>query len=447
MPDQSPILTTLAMPSARQTSRSRRCFSAIAIVSLSACGGGEGTGLTLATSLSEGSFSSGGMLRTFAAGGNGKGRALGLADQPTATAPATDTATVPATAPATDTATVPAIAPATDTVTVPTASSGGITVDTTQAPTPQPGVSSVMLSAPGAIPPLPGAGDWESGGAFRLLCNWSKMSNDDPIVYPGQPGAAHHHTFFGNTAVDAYTTSDNIRSKGNATCRGGTVNLSGYWVPSMIDTATSKPIAPKSLLIYYKTGAWPYFNDGSIMQAIPKGLKMIVGDASRKTGGGSGQFVCLTMATGTGHSAGSAIPTTCKDGDDLRMNIDFPQCWDGKNLDSPDHKSHMSHPIAFWTGDPQRQYRCPETHPVVLPRVSFSVQYTLPAGNDTTKWRLASDMYDQSLPGGYSAHADWMNGWDPAISDLWGMKCMRDRRDCGSANIGDGRTTLEFQGN
>ena len=188
------------MPSARQTSRSRRCFSAIAIVSLSACGGGEGTGLTLATSLSEGSFSSGGMLRTFAAGGNGKGRALGLADQPTATAPATDTATVPATAPATDTATVPAIAPATDTVTVPTASSGGITVDTTQAPTPQPGVSSVMLSAPGAIPPLPGAGDWETGGAFRLLCNWSKMSNDDPIVYPGQPGAAHHHTFFGNTA-------------------------------------------------------------------------------------------------------------------------------------------------------------------------------------------------------------------------------------------------------
>ena len=38
-----------------------------------------------------------------------------------------------------------------------------------------------------------------------------------------------------------------------------------------------------------------------------------------------------------------------------------------------------------------------------------------------------------------------MNGWDPAISDLWGAVCIRDRRNCGSANLGDGRMTLEFQ--
>jgi hypothetical protein len=72
------------------------------------------------------------------------------------------------------------------------------------------------------------------------------MSYDDPIVYPGAPGMAHHHTFFGNTAVDAFTTPENIRSKGNASCRGGTINLSGYWVLSMIDTATHKPLAPRS---------------------------------------------------------------------------------------------------------------------------------------------------------------------------------------------------------
>ncbi len=48
----------------------------------------------------------------------------------------------------------------------------------------------------------------------------------------------------------------------------------------MIDTATGKPIAPKVLLIYYKTGYWPYFNDGSVMQPFPKGLKMIAGDAA-----------------------------------------------------------------------------------------------------------------------------------------------------------------------
>ena len=107
----------------------------------------------------------------------------------------------------------------------------------------------------------------------------------------------------------------------------------------------------------------------------------------------------------------------------------------------------MAYPVAFWTGDPQRQYRCPTTHPVVLPAITFAVEYVLPADGNISKWRLSSDSYDPSTPAGYSMHGDWMNGWDPTISELWGIKCMRERRNCGAANMGDGRTTLEFQGN
>lgn len=305
-----------------------------------------------------------------------------------------------------------------------------------------------MLSSTGEIPPLPAAADWEHEGAFRLLCNWSKMGYDDPIVYPGQPGASHHHTFFGNTAIDAYTTSENIRSKGNATCRGGTINMSGYWVPSMIDTATSKPLAPKSLLIYYKTGLWPYMNDNPVMQPLPKGLKMIAGDAARSMPGG-GQFQCFMPNVGESRpgTVGASIPANCQPGDTVRTRLEFPQCWDGVNLDSPDHKSHMARPENFYNGNPQRQWRCPASHPVVLPLITFMVDYDVPAGANTGKWRLASDNYDSSQPGGYSIHGDWMNGWDPAITQLWGAKCMRERRDCGSANLGDGRVTAEFQGN
>jgi hypothetical protein len=324
----------------------------------------------------------------------------------------------------------------------------GLSVEAVPA-APRAGVPDVRLSAPGAIPPLPEASDWERDGAFRLLCNWSKMSYDDPIVYPGQPGAAHHHTFFGNTAIDASTTVANIRSKGNATCRGGTINLSGYWVPSMIDTATHKAIAPKHLLVYYKTGAWTYFNDGSVIQPLPKGLRIVSGDASRSTPDGAGEFLCMVPSVGENRpgTKGPSIPKSCQPGDEVWSTIRFPQCWDGKNLDSPNHRSHMAFPIAFPSGDPRRQYRCPATHPVVLPQITFEVQYTLPADGDTSRWRLSSDTYDPQLPGGYSSHGDWMNGWDPVISDLWGIECMRKRRNCGSANLGDGRETLEFQGN
>ncbi|KAB5546946.1 hypothetical protein GE09DRAFT_1223973 [Coniochaeta sp. 2T2.1] len=40
----------------------------------------------------------------------------------------------------------------------------------------------------------------------------------------------------------------------------------------------------------------------------------------------------------------------------------FPACWDGKNLDSPDHQSHIYNTIlttGFVNGGP-----CPTTHPV-----------------------------------------------------------------------------------
>lgn len=333
----------------------------------------------------------------------------------------------------------------------PTNHHGGITVNDALAPIPKPGISGVLLTPPGAIPPLPAEGDWAHDGAFRLFCNFSKMSYDDPIVYPGQPGFAHHHTFFGNTAIDAFTTSENIRDKGNATCRGGTINLSGYWTPSMVDTVTHAPIEPHGLLVYYKTGWWTYLNNNPPMNPLPKGLKIIAGNATSTAPGNPGGFTCLTQAKGYGRAGRenlAYIPSDCVPGeDDLRMTIPFPQCWDGKNLDSPDHKSHMAYPIAFWSGDPARQYRCPETHPVVLPQITFIVIYNIPADGSMKNWRLASDSYDPALPGGYSRHGDWLNGWDQEISDLWGKVCLSDRRDCGTANLGDGRVTLEFQGN
>ena len=332
---------------------------------------------------------------------------------------------------------------------------GGIEVDTSSIPAAQPGTDQVLLTQTQNIPPVHGDPDGFEDGAFRTVCNWTHMSFDDPIVYPGQPGAAHHHTFFGNTAIDAFTTAANIRTKGRASCRGGTVNLSGYWVPSMIDTVSHKPQIPQSLLVYYKTGFQTSFGDHAtnLVQPMPTGLRMIAGNPNGTSANPDAQFECYTAgpdgwaASLIEGTSGSTIPT-CPAGTLLRMGISFRQCWDGKNLDSPDHQSHLSN-FVYWpeSPDPRRLSRCPLTHPVVLPRVGFTVAFLVPAGTDTRKWRLASDKYDPTLPGGYSMHADWMNGWEPEIAQLWGVKCMQDRRDCGSFNLGDGRTGNGFQGN
>ena len=62
----------------------------------------------------------------------------------------------------------------------------------------------------------------------------------------------------------------------------------------------------------------------------------------------------------------------CPDG--MRAQVYFPSCWDGVNLDSPDHKSHMSYPIGAFNGGV-----CPSSHPKRL--ISLFYEYIIPTGD------------------------------------------------------------------
>jgi hypothetical protein len=265
-------------------------------------------------------------------------------------------------------------------------------------------------------------------GNFRTRCIPSHLANDDPIVFPGQAGRSHMHTFFGNTGANAFSTPESLRTTGNSTCRGGTINRSAYWVPTIIDTATNKPVIPDESDFYYKSS---YFGvQPSQIQPMPVGLRMIAGDPRNSTANPD-PFARLPF-TWSCHNAGTnrgqTIPT-CDVGDQVDMSINFPQCWDGVNLDSPDHKSHMAYATAG--------VGCPTSHPVALPEVTFKILYTVTQANQTATWRLSSDNY--TGPAGYSAHGDWFNGWKQDISETWAINCVRAARDCHSHLLGDGR--------
>ena len=270
------------------------------------------------------------------------------------------------------------------------------------------------------------------GGDFRTACSFSHMSYDDPIVYPGQKGRSHLHTFFGNTGVDAESTADSIGTTGNSTCRGGIANRSAYWVPTMIDTRDGTPLVPAGIGVYYKHGAVA----GRLVQPIPAGLRMIAGDpgASGPKSEFSSRFKCIGGPNGQNALYQPTIGN-CDAGAELWMEIFFPPCWDGRNLDSPDHKSHMSYHVHDRTAG----YHCPASHPVPLPSITFNVVYVVPEKDAPLRWRLASDAYDTSIPGGYSAHGDWFNGWKGEVSDAWAKHCVQAERDCHSHLLGDGR--------
>ena len=294
----------------------------------------------------------------------------------------------------------------------------GPTINRNAIPTGDPGVSTQEIS-PTSEKPVPDP----DIGAFRTSCLFSHMNFDDAIVFPGKPGAAHLHAYFGNTLSSASSTAESMRTTGNSTCRGGTANRTSYWVPAVIDGA-GNPVKPTVGEFYYKTG-YEGIAPAEI-QVFPQSLRMIAGDGKASAPGQShARWTCLN----NGGKYQSNIPT-CPVGDHVMMVIQFPQCWDGKNLDSTDHKSHMSYPV---NGD------CPSTHPVAIPEITFNIRYKVTAATNSSGWRLSSDMYGSSLPGGYSAHGDYFEGWDRTVAETFVKNCDRASMDCHSHLLGDGR--------
>ena len=271
-------------------------------------------------------------------------------------------------------------------------------------------------------------------GAARFLCHVSHFSFDDPIVYPGNPGAAHLHIFLGNTNIDYSSTASSIASSGKSTCSGGILNRTAYWAPAMIDGLGNVQMPTiVDQTFYYKTG-YRGVKPADI-QNMPPGLRMIAGNASSTSTQTLAEVICINggpTRTGNG-SIKALVEAGCTS---LEFTVEFPQCWDGVNLDSVDHKSHMAYAIPG--------KGCPSSHNVPLPVITINLIYQVPANRTAAiGLHLSSDMYDyDSAGGGFSAHSDWFNGWDSATSDIFVKNCLNLAKDCHGYLLGDG-TLLE----
>jgi len=282
-------------------------------------------------------------------------------------------------------------------------------------------------------------------GNFRTHCEESHVSNDDPLVYPGQTGAAHDHVFFGFAEADAFTTIDKLEDATEpSTCEGRALNQSAYWVPSLFSAGGTR-LEFFEPLFYYKSG---YHLPADTIEAPPEGLVMIAGQAmSGPQDVVSAKYRCASWeAPPPQFDEGDPMDHVpylpdCQPGDLLEFRVVFPQCWDGVNLTSEDQRSHMSYPILAEAPNTGTG-RCPDSHPVAIPEITykFAFEVTASTGPSDT-WYLSSDM-DASQPNGSSLHGDWMNGWDPDIMDLIINNCINPGYDCSVGLLGDG-TRLE----
>ncbi|TBU27990.1 hypothetical protein BD311DRAFT_664324 [Dichomitus squalens] len=233
----------------------------------------------------------------------------------------------------------------------------------------------------------------------------------DPVINPNAIGSHVHSVVGASRFKDVYDPADLVQS--NCTTIPVQPDKSNYWAPQLYhqdqNTGLFTPI-PTSFNIYYLLRPGP---KNESIKAFPPGLRMIAGNTNRRSYNASDfaqqaiSFVCLDDSDDHVNDPDWAerpnfFDHNCPNG--MRAQVFFPSCWDGVNLDSPDHTSHMAYPIQNYnSGD------CPESHPVHLVSLFYEMDVSVGQldfwGNGT--WVLANG--DTT---GYGHHGDFTNGWD-----------------------------------
>jgi Domain of unknown function (DUF1996) len=240
------------------------------------------------------------------------------------------------------------------------------------------------------------------GVNFIENCRFSHQAPDDPIVFPSLPGASHQHTFVGNLTTNAFSSYRSLRSGGTSCMRQD--DTAAYWVPTLYQGAT--PVFPTGATVYYRRGTLDE------VSPFPNNLRMIAGDA-KATAPQSMRVTFWSCGIAGGVDRSATVPT-CPNtrGSFLRLHIRFPECWDGRNLDSSDHKSHMAY--ATRAG-------CPSTHPVEVPQITQIYRYPT----------LGGEGFSLASGGQYSAHADFVNAWKPNVLRKLVDGCLNALVHCG----------------
>lgn len=268
-------------------------------------------------------------------------------------------------------------------------------------------------SEPGieAFPPAHRTVIAESEGrhGFISTCPFVRSAAVDPIVFPGSTTDSHEHDFFGNTSTDEDTSTGSLVRSGTTSCEHAD-DLSAYWVPSAHQGGVKAEVLGTSM--YYFTDKVRHRQQ---MQSMPTGLRMVAGDPSARAPQADQVGWFEEHRNPKNNTRGSRDMITARNSSQVTLRVNFPQCWNGTELDSPDHRSHMA-----YVADGE----CPRTHPHLLPQLTMFVRYRAVGGSP---FELSSGPW-------HTMHADFWNAWHPgAFEDLLSL-CRQ--RHCGRVRSG-----------
>lgn len=314
----------------------------------------------------------------------------------------------------------------------------------------------------------------EAVGAFRFSCSgMPKFIADDPMVYPGKPGASHPHMEVGNMGFNANSTERSLRTSGTSNCgsRRYPVMRNAYWMPAA-ENGDGDLVPPYFQNFYYKvlpaSNAACGFPDATHIGyciPLPRSLRYLSGFNMATMSGGptngdplgdAGNLVyeCRqrgdqstrnATANGSYTTIAAVVAAGCPAGDILYIAMNGMSCWNGTQVDSADHRTHMAWPTGgnvsvSWTSlgvaqIPESTRACPTTHPYKIPTFAWQAYFVTDASFAAGKWHLSSDD-GMGMAAGTTLHMDYWASWSPAWQDMWHQHCINEHRTCSGGTDG-----------
>ncbi|EON62954.1 hypothetical protein W97_02180 [Coniosporium apollinis CBS 100218] len=261
---------------------------------------------------------------------------------------------------------------------------------------------------------------------WRMPCHGrTGLARIDPLVDTGEI-SDHAHSIHGGSNFGFTASYDDLMASDCTSC-SVKEDKSAYWTPSlhfMYANGTTVVVPQVGGMLSY------YLLYGENVQAFPAGFRMLAGDGrlrnfswpvpdppkSNWSPEESTQFALSQKALGFNclNYKAEAEPTlyrhfmpdkkyldaNCADG--LRLELFFPSCWNGKDLDTRDHKSHMAYSSLVIDGN------CPSGFETRLPSLLYETIWATQA----FKGAEGQFVLSNGDPTGYGYHGDFINAWD-----------------------------------
>ncbi|MEU6773668.1 DUF1996 domain-containing protein [Streptomyces sp. NPDC046759] len=291
-----------------------------------------------------------------------------------------------------------------------------------------------------------------SRGTFTSDCGVNAgglFNSDNVIVAPGVSNGAHHfHDYVGNQGNNAFASDDDL-AKAGTSCADQGDKSSYYWPVLRLQNGTQERdagspgggtegnagriVTPKQVTLTFSG------NPLGKVTAMPRLLRIITGDAKAFVNG-PGNANASWSCTGYEDRQLKDKYPLCPAGSDVVRSFKFQSCWDGRNIDSANHRTH----VAFTAPDGS----CPAGFrpiPQLEERIVYDVKAPSLADGGRTVPLFAVDSFPEQLHKPVTDHGDFINVFDEDLMRQM-VDCINSGRTCGPGGDGSGATASPTPG-